>query len=71
MRDELEKLVRQLPFIPFIVEMGSGRRIPVRSREHIIVGTKGGLVVIEDDQGLFDMIPILHIASLTSKEPAA
>ena len=70
MREELEKLVRQIPFVPFTVEMSSGRRIAVRSREHIIVGSRGGLVVIEDDQGLFDMIPVLHIAALTSKEPA-
>ncbi len=70
MREELEKLVRQVPFVPFTVEMSSGRRIPVRSREHIIVGSRGSLVVIEDDQGLFDMIPILHITALTSKEAA-
>ncbi|MFN2507374.1 MAG: hypothetical protein ABR589_01215 [Chthoniobacterales bacterium] len=70
MREELERLVRQVPFVPFTVQMSSGRRIPVRSREHIIVGSRGSLVVIEDDQGLFDMIPILHITALTAKEPA-
>jgi hypothetical protein len=70
MREELEKLVGQVPFVPFTVEMSSGRRIAVHSREHIIVGSRGSLVVIEDDGGLFDMIPVLHITALTSKEPA-
>jgi hypothetical protein len=70
MREELEKLVGQVPFVPFTVEMSSARRIPVRSREHIIVGSRGGLVVIEDEEGLFDMLPILHITALTSAQPA-
>lgn len=70
MREELERLVNQMPFVPFTVEMSSGRRIPVRSREHIIVGSRGSLVVIEDDEGLFDMLPILHITALTSSQPA-
>ena len=70
LRDEIAKLVDQVPFVPFTIEMSSGRRIAVRSREHIIVGSKGSLVVIEDDQGLFDMVPILHITALSSKEPA-
>jgi hypothetical protein len=69
-RDDISKLVAQVPFVPFTIEMGSGRQIGVRSREHIIVGSKGILVVIEDDQGLFDMVPILHITALSSKEPA-
>lgn len=70
MREELEKLVRQVPFVPFTVEMSSGRRIPVRNREHIIVGSRGNLVVIEDDAGLFDMLPILRITALASSQPA-
>ncbi len=70
MREELEKLVRQVPFVPFTLEISSGRQIPVLSREHIIVGSRGSLAVIEDDQGLFDMVPVLHITALSSKEPA-
>ena len=66
----MERLVRQTPFVPFVVEMNSGRTIPVRSREHIIVGSRGSLVVIEDNEGPFDMIPILHISALRAKEPA-
>ena len=69
-REEITKLVNQVPFVPFTIEMSSGRRVAVRSREHIIVGSKGRLVVIEDDQGLFDMVPILHITALSSKETA-
>jgi hypothetical protein len=71
MREELSRLVTQIPFVPFTIEMSSGRRIPVRSREHIIVGSKGRLVVIEDDQGVFDMVPILHITALTASQPTS
>ncbi len=69
MREELSRLVEQRPFVPFSIEMSSGRRIAVRSREHIIVGSRGSLVVVEDDEGLFDMLPILHITALTSLQP--
>jgi len=70
MREELNHLVGQIPFVPFTIEMSSGRQIPVRSREHVIVGSKGSLVVVEDDRGIFDMLPILHITALTSSQPA-
>lgn len=68
MRDEITKLMGQVPFVPFTIEMSSGRRIPVPTRDHIFVGPKGSLVVVTDDQGLYDLLPILHIAALTSKE---
>ncbi|HEX3817275.1 MAG TPA: hypothetical protein VHW03_03185 [Chthoniobacterales bacterium] len=69
MIEELRKLVTRIPFVPFIITMSSGLRISVRSREHIIVGSKG-LVVVEDDEGLFEILPLLHITSLQAREPA-
>jgi hypothetical protein len=50
--------------------MSSGLQIAVRSREHILVSSKGNLVVVEDDEGLFEIVPLLHITSLQAREPA-
>ena len=50
--------------------MSSGLQVAVRSREHIIVSSKGNLVVVEDDEGLFEIVPLLHISSLQAREPA-
>jgi hypothetical protein len=70
MLEELKKLVSRVPFVPFRITMSSGLQISVRSREHIIVGSKGNLVVVEDDEGLFEILPLLHITSLQAREPA-
>lgn len=70
MLEELKKLVSRVPFVPFRITMSSGLQVAVRSREHIIVSSKGNLVVVEDDEGLFEIVPLLHISSLQAREPA-
>jgi hypothetical protein len=70
MLEELKKLVSRVPFVPFRITMSSGLQISVRRREHIIAGSKGSLVVVEDDEGLFEILPLLHITSLQAREPA-
>ena len=69
MLEELKKLVGATPFVPFTVELSSGRKVFVRCREHIIVGSKG-LMVVEDDQGLFDIMPLLHVTALSASDGA-
>ena len=70
-RDEITKLLEHVPFVPFTIEMSSGRQIPVPSSDHIYVGPKGSLLVVTDDKGLYDLLPILHITALRSTEAAA
>jgi hypothetical protein len=70
MLEELKKLVSRVPFVPFRITMSSGLQVAVRNREHIIVGSKGNLVVVEDDEGFFEILPLLHIRSLQAREPA-
>jgi hypothetical protein len=69
MYEELKKLVEGIPFMPFFIEMSSGKRVLVRSRDHIIF-QKRGYVIVQDDNGLFDALPMLHIAALSGTEPA-
>jgi hypothetical protein len=65
--EELKKLVQAAPFVLFTVELSSGRKVFVRRREHIIVGSKG-LMVVKDDQGLFDIMPLLYVTALSAKD---
>ena len=69
-RDEIAKMLDHVPFVPFTIEMSSGRQIPVPTRDHIYVGPKGSLLVVTDDRGLYDLLPILHITALRSTDPA-
>ncbi len=68
MYEELRKLIEGIPFMPFFIEMSSGKRVLVRSRDHIIFQRKG-YVIVQDGQGLFDALPMLHIACLSGAEP--
>lgn len=71
MREELMNLAGQMPFVPFTIELKSRRKIPVRSSDHIFLETeKGSLIVAQDDRGLNDLLPVLHLTAPTSKEPA-
>ena len=68
MYEELRKLLEGIAFIPFFIEMSSGRRVRVRSRDHSIFQQKG-FVIVQEDNGLFDALPMLHIACLSRTEP--
>lgn len=71
MRETLTKFVNETPFVPFTIELGSGRQLLVRSRDHIFLGPqKGGLIVVADDRGLYDFAPVLHITSLRREQAA-
>ena len=69
MREELMKLARQMPFVPFTIELSGGQKIPVGSGDHNFRrAAKCSLIVAPGDHGLYDLLPVLHI--LTAKEPA-
>lgn len=68
MYEGLRKLIEGIPFMPFFHRNEHGKRVLVRSRDHIIFQRKG-YVIVQDDQGLFDALPMLHIAWLSGTEP--
>lgn len=70
-REEITKILEHVPFVPFTIEMSSGRQIPVPTRDHIYVGPKGSLLVVTDDKGLYDLLPILHVTAIRSTEMAS
>ena len=70
MLEELRKWIRAVPFQPFRIELSSGRILEVPHPDHILV-TSGGMVGVEDDQGLLDVVAALHITSIRSTRPAS
>ncbi|PZR76099.1 MAG: hypothetical protein DLM73_03490 [Chthoniobacterales bacterium] len=68
MLEELRKWARTVPFQPFLIELSSGRMLPVPHPDHILVGR--GMVAVEDDQGLIDVVAALHIAGIRSQAPS-
>jgi hypothetical protein len=71
MREELMNPAGQMPFVPPTIELKSRRKISVRSSDHVFrEAEKGSLIVVQDNRGLNDLLPVLHITAPTSKEPA-
>jgi hypothetical protein len=70
MLDELKKWIKAIPFLPFTVHVADGRAFPVPHPDHILVTSKG-LVVIEDDAGLVDILPILLVSGITAHSATA
>ncbi len=70
MPEELRKRIKAIPFLPLIVHVADGRSFPVPHPDHILVTAKG-LVVIEDDAGLLDILPVLLISGISTQSAAA
>jgi len=70
MLEELRKWIRAVPFQPFQIELSSGRALKVPYPDHILV-TTGGMLAVEDDAGLVDVVAALHITSIRSLRAAS
>ena len=69
MLDEIRNRIRAVPFLPFIVRVADGRSFRVPHSDHILVTSKG-LVVIENDEGLLDILPSLMISGISTQAAA-
>ena len=69
MLEELRNRIKAIPFMPFIVHVADGRFFPVPHPDHILVTSKG-LVVIENDEGLLDILPILLVSGIHTQSAA-
>ena len=65
MLEELKKLIKAVPFYPFTLQVSSGRNIHVPHPDHILVTSKG-VIAVEDDEGLVDIISALHLVGITA-----
>ena len=70
MLEELRNRIKAVPFVPFSIFVTDGREFPVPHPGHILVTSKG-LVVIENDAGLLDILPSLFLSGIRSQTSAA
>ena len=68
MLEELRNRIKAMPFVPFIIYVADGRAFPVPHPGHILV-TSRGLMVIENDQGLLDILPPLLVSGIQTQSP--
>ncbi len=70
MRDELRRLIKAMPFMPFTLHMTDGRAFRIPHPDHISVMVKG-LIVVQDDEGVVNLLPPLLLAGIETQTPAA
>jgi len=70
MLEEIRRLLKSIPFIPFRLETSSGRVLSVPHPDHILISRKG-LVAVETDDGLIDIVPALHLNAISYEKPEA
>ena len=69
MLEELRNRIKAIPFLPFSVRVVDGRSFLVPHSDHILVTSKG-LVAIENDEGLLDILPSLMISGISTQAAA-
>ena len=64
--EELRKCIVASPFLPFVLNIADGRRIPVIGRDFILVPPeKGRMVLVYQRNGEFDMLDALLITEVS------
>lgn len=56
MHEEIRRLVRAAPFRPFTIFMTDGRSFGIPTSDHLSI-MPSGLMVIEDDRQVVDLLP--------------
>ena len=64
MIQQIKKLLQAIPFEPFKIRTSDGREYLVPTVDHAKVAPNNARVVVFDDEGLFDALSGLHIASI-------
>ncbi len=53
--------------IPFTLRMADGKEYSIPHRDYISIPSKGSYVIVYDDHGRFNVLPLLTMTGLESK----
>lgn len=70
MVDELKRLTKAMPFMPFTLHMTDGRAFRIPHPDHISVMAKG-LIVVQDDEGVVNLLRPLLLAGIETPTSTA
>lgn len=63
--DRIRELIHAVPFHPFVVELGSGKCVPVKHPDYVLLSPAGRTLIIHDDEQRMEMIDVFLITSVT------
>jgi hypothetical protein len=67
--EELRKLIRAVPFQPFVIHMPSGQDVPIHHPDFALLSPNGRTLFAYQPNYDFDMINVMLIESVSVKEP--
>lgn len=65
--EQVRQLYEATPFEPFVIHLADGRKIPVVSREFILIVPKGRMLVVAEPNGKLHHVDLLLVTDLVSK----
>jgi hypothetical protein len=63
--DRIRQVIGTLPFRPFTVELGSGKRVPVNHPEYVSLSPAGRTLVVYDDHDAMEIIDVFLITNIS------
>ena len=63
--DRIRDLIHAIPFKPFVVELGSGRCVPVKHLDYVLLSPAGRTLIVHDDESKMEIIDVFLITSAT------
>jgi hypothetical protein len=67
--DDLERLIRQRPFVPLRLYMSNGRTHEVRHPETAIIGDEVVAIGVHEDEGRRPRITLLSLININEIQP--
>jgi hypothetical protein len=69
--DRIRDLLKAVPFKPFTVELGSGKRVPVKHPDYALLSPAGRTLVVHNDEENMEIIDVFLVtnASLEQADP--
>ncbi len=69
--DRIRELIHAIPFQPFVVELGSGKCVPVKHPHYVLLSPGGRTLIVHNDEQRMEMIDVFLITSVSVEKADA
>ena len=67
--EKLRTAMNRRPFVPFVIHLTGGGRLPVRYPEHMAMSQGGQTVIVFGEGEAFSIVDALHVTRLDVESP--
>jgi len=66
MTDEVRKLLRAEPFVPFVIKTSDGKQYRVKHPDYVAISPKGGRITVYADEETSTTLSPLHMVAVAA-----